>query len=299
MRYLKKIRVVLSIVFFIATFALFVDIYQWISEPIVKAIVYMQFSPSLLEYLAAAEIILAGFVFVIVLTLLFGRVYCSTICPLGTLQDIIIYIRKRKRFRKKLRFTYAKPMNYLRYPVLAITAVFLVFGISTPLLLLDPFSNFGRISVNIVRPVVYGLNHHIAQLLTEFKICTLYKMPFSGISIESYIFAFSFLLILIIITIKWGRIFCNTACPVGALLALFSKISLYKIDFDKTKCTSCKRCERVCKAQCIETKSQSLDFSRCVSCFNCIDVCPEGGFRFRNAFKEAEYVNTPFVELEK
>jgi ferredoxin len=80
-------------------------------------------------------------------------------------------------------------------------------------------------------------------------------------------------LLLVVLTFYRGRLFCNTLCPVGTILGWVSRISIYKIRFDKQKCISCKKCERACKAGCIDVKNMKVDFDRCVACYNCIDSC--------------------------
>ncbi|MEZ5601746.1 MAG: 4Fe-4S binding protein [Candidatus Competibacteraceae bacterium] len=62
----------------------------------------------------------AGFLAVLALTLLFGRVYCSTICPLGTLQDIVIRVADRLRKPRKVKFRHQRSHDVLRYGVLAL-----------------------------------------------------------------------------------------------------------------------------------------------------------------------------------
>ncbi len=77
-----------------------------------------------------------------------------------------------------------------------------------------------------------------------------------------------------------GRLYCNTVCPVGALLSLVSRYSLVRIAIDEGDCKGCGLCEKVCKAECIDRKLKTVDFDRCVGCFNCFDVCPRDGMTF-------------------
>ncbi|MFR8356774.1 MAG: 4Fe-4S binding protein [Parabacteroides sp.] len=72
--------------------------------------------------------------------------------------------------------------------------------------------------------------------------------------------------------------FCNTLCPVGALLSLVSRYSQMRISFDKEACNHCGNCERTCKAEAINAKEMTVDSSRCVDCFNCVSSCSKGGF---------------------
>jgi ferredoxin len=79
-----------------------------------------------------------------------------------------------------------------------------------------------------------------------------------------------------------GRLFCNTICPVGTLLGLISKISIFKIGINKESCISCNLCEKVCKSGCIDKKEKIIHFDRCVGCYNCFDACLSGGITYGN-----------------
>lgn len=77
-----------------------------------------------------------------------------------------------------------------------------------------------------------------------------------------------------------GRIFCNTLCPVGTILGCVSRNSAMRIDIDTDRCIQCRRCEHVCKAECIDMQSHVVDMSRCVVCFDCLPVCPNDAIRY-------------------
>jgi ferredoxin len=83
---------------------------------------------------------------------------------------------------------------------------------------------------------------------------------------------------------RHGRLFCNSLCPVGTLLGLVSRFSLFRVAIDQGKCNLCARCSVQCKAECIHLKSMRVDFDRCVACFNCIPACPESGIGYRLAW---------------
>jgi ferredoxin len=72
-----------------------------------------------------------------------------------------------------------------------------------------------------------------------------------------------------------GRLYCNMICPVGTLLGLFSKISVFRIKVDESACSRCGRCSVGCKSSCIDFLQHKIDVSRCVGCFNCIKMCPD------------------------
>ncbi|MGE5432370.1 MAG: 4Fe-4S binding protein, partial [Syntrophomonadaceae bacterium] len=277
---LKKVRIAVSIIFFVFTAVLFLDFKNFLPIAAHKYILYVQFVPSVLNFINIFSIAAAGFIFIIILTLLFGRVYCSTICPLGTLQDIAIYFTRKFRKKKKNRFSYLKPQNLLRYGILALSVIPLLFGSMFVLDLLDPYSNFGKISSNLIRPVLVFINNSVAYTLESFKNYSLYPFELRTISILGAGFSVLFLAFVLWMSITKGRLYCNSVCPVGTLLGLLSRFSVFKIAIDQSKCKGCGICERACKSGCIENKSRSVDFSRCVSCFNCFDVCPSEGLRY-------------------
>lgn len=251
-----------------------------------EEILFLQFVPSLLKFIGATFLGVFGFMVVIVLTLLFGRVYCSTICPLGTFQDVIAYLTRGKRKRK--RFQFRSPHNRLRYSILAVTALTFVTGSGLLLNLLDPFSGFGRILSNLVRPLVIGLNNGAAMILEQFDNHLLFQVQWPVTVPFSIGIALVLLALVVAMSLKHGRLYCNTVCPVGALLGLFSKVSIFKIGFVAGACQECNRCESVCKANCIDSKQQTIDFSRCVGCFNCFSTCKKEGLRFEARWRKTE-----------
>ncbi len=242
------------------------------------ALLHIQLVPALL----GGSLLILGVIFL--LTLLFGRVYCSVVCPLGIMQDFILrlkiwYLAARKR-RKKYRTRYARPLNYLRYGVFAVTGVLFIAGISYPLLLLDPYSNFGRMAVGLFRPVVLTVNNWLADLLSARGNYTLYNVPIENTTWLVAGFAAVLLVVLAILVWRRERIWCNTMCPVGTLLGFFSRFSLFRIRL-ASDCNNCKLCESNCKSRCIDAENRTVDASRCVTCFNCLGRCKRGAISYQ------------------
>ncbi len=283
-RLLKWIRVGIALIFFLLITFLMLDFTSLFSESAFNTITYLQFAPSILEFTELLAWSAAGFVFIILLTILFGRLYCSTICPLGTLQDFMIRIHKRFRFAKK--FRYARTYNWLRYSILAATVLLFLAGTSILLNLLDPFTNFGKIMVNVLRPLYMGLNNVGAWILNQFDIYTLYHVDYKVFTLPAFLYALGFFILLLWMTQVKGRLFCNTLCPVGAALGLISKLSAFKLKIKESSCTSCWRCALDCKAGCIEADEMSIDFSRCIGCLNCTISCPNKGVSFVCTWKK-------------
>ncbi|MDR3265949.1 MAG: 4Fe-4S binding protein [Tannerella sp.] len=285
MNKLKSLRVILAMIVFIPVFIFFVDFGDKLPDSL-SWLLRIQLVPAIFAGATLIIILLA------LLTFIFGRIYCSVICPAGILQDIINRISciGKKKKNGKYRFHYAKPMNILRYVILGITTLFAVFGITELCLALDPYSNFGRIGASIFRPVVVWFNNLLAQALSYAGNYSLYNVTLS-ISTVALVSAIIVLLVFVLMVYFKGRLFCNTICPVGSLLSIISGYSLFKVTFDKSMCNQCGTCERTCKAECIDSKNMKVDMSRCVTCFNCNTSCAKGGLKYRFALGESSIKN--------
>lgn len=228
----------------------------------------------LLGFTLAAVLALAG---VVLLTLMFGRVYCSVLCPLGILQDVMARVGRWLRGRERV-LPYAKPMNPLRYGILGLTLVGLVVGVGgLTLLLVDPYSNFGRIVVGLARPVVVAVNNLAVGAVDGLGWTWLYRVepPWLGWSTALWPLA---VLALVGGLVWWrDRLFCNTVCPVGTVLGLLARRAAWRLRINQSACVKCGDCLRACKAQCIDVRTGTIDASRCVACFNCIGACEEQG----------------------
>ncbi|WP_099465625.1 4Fe-4S dicluster domain-containing protein [Parabacteroides provencensis] len=281
--YLKGLRVLLSILFFVPIFLFFIDFAGILPDKTGK-LLHIQLIPAILSGMGGIVILQ------LILALIFGRIYCSTICPAGILQDIInrIYCIGKKKKNGVRRFKYHRPANVLRYTLLAFTIVMGALGIMELCLLLDPYSNFGRIATNLFRPVIMWSNNLLADVLMKMDNYSLYHVTISTVTTTSLVSSIIVLLVFIMMVAFRGRLFCNTLCPIGASLSLVSRFSLFRISFDKNACTHCGNCEHTCKAEAISSQDLTVDASRCVDCFNCVSSCAKGGlqYRFRPLFKK-------------
>lgn len=267
---LRKIRLTLAVVCFVLITLLFLDFtgtmhawFGWLAR--------VQFLPALLAMNAAVVVAL------VVLTLLFGRVYCSVICPLGVMQDIFGRMGKRA---KKNRYSYSPAKQVLRGIMLAVAVVAFVLGLNSVVALLAPYSAYGRIAQNLLSPLWLWGNNLLADLAERADSYTFYSVDVwvrSGVT-----FAIALLTLLIIGVLAWrnGRTYCNTICPVGTVLGCLAKYSLLKPVIDTTKCNSCGLCARNCKAACIDIKNHRIDYTRCVDCMDCIDKCYKGAISY-------------------
>jgi ferredoxin len=280
---LKKIRVYVTLLFFLITLILFLDIIHILPANITPYILYFQFVPSAIKFFNQFSLLATGFIIVLIITLLFGRIYCSSVCPLGTLQDIIS--RAVHFLNKKKYFQMINDFKLLKYSILTATIISLFSGNLILLNLLDPFSLAGKIFSNIFRLTVIPFNNLAALTLEQFNIYRIYPIELKALSWLAIVFSASVFLIIGIMSFSKGRLFCNTICPVGTCLGLLSRFSLYKISIDQNECHGCSLCETVCKAGCIDNQNKQIDFERCVSCFNCFTVCPSNGIVYQGSKK--------------
>lgn len=273
---LKKIRVVVSLAFFVLITFYFLDFAELLPLKL-NFLSKIQFIPALLSL---NVIILASLV---VLTLLFGRVYCSSICPMGVYQDVVAWFSKKvpKKLRKKRkRYTYSPAKTVLRWVVLGGTLIAFLFGFTFLVGLLDPYGAYGRMVTHIFRPAYLAGNNVLQAVFTSFDNYTFYKVGIYGLGVFSFVVALVTLLVIGFLAWKNGRTYCNTICPVGTILGFLSKFSLFKIQFVESNCNSCGLCAMNCKASCINSDKMEIDHSRCVDCFNCIDVCNRSALKY-------------------
>jgi len=269
---LKKIRIIAATAFFVLITLLFLDFtgtfHAWLGW-----LAKIQLVPAVLAHSAVLIAV------PLLLTLLFGRIYCSVICPLGILQDGISNISGRRK-KKKNRFRYAPPKSWLRYGVLGLFVIAMIAGVSVIVSVLDPYAAYGRMASNFFAPV-YRLGNNLLAMFAERADS--YAFYSTDVWIKSGItFGIAALTMLVVSILAWrhGRTYCNTICPVGTFLGFLSKFSLFRLTFDKEKCTHCNACEQGCKSSCIEVKTMKIDHSRCVACFNCVEKCKFGAMKY-------------------
>ena len=280
MLYFKKIRIAISLLFFLPIFLFFID-FTGKLPPYLHQLLSIQWIPSLLSF----NMVLLGIL--LVLSLLLGRFYCSSICPLGILQDIIAWKASFFRKKKNNRFHYRKPQNILRYSILGLTLLMLILGSNFLVLLLDPYSNFGRICAQIIKPILIFANNSIANATSNMGNYTFHEVNQGAFVPIAFSISLFFVIIITVLSWSKGRLYCNTICPVGSGLGLISKISLFKIGFDESTCNKCGLCEQQCKSECIDSKNSTVDDTRCVSCFNCFSVCKKGGVKYEYRYNKS------------
>ena len=260
---IRKIRTIAAVVCFVAITMLFLDL-SGLLHTYLGWLAKMQFLPAVL----AGNVLIVCFV--LLMTLLFGRFYCSILCPLGVMQDGFNFIARKV---KKGRFHYVRERRWLRYPLLVLFVVLMLVGLNAIAILIAPYSAYGRIATNLLQPVYVWINNLLASMAERADSYAFYHVDVWMKSLTSLLIAAATLLVVGVLALHRGRTWCSNICPVGTVLGLVSRFSLFRPVIDVDKCKNCHQCERNCKASCIDIDNHRIDYSRCVACMDCIDEC--------------------------
>lgn len=269
MNNLRTIRIFTAIIFFVATIA-----YLFLGNginPMAEISEKVQIIPSaLLLTIGATGFWLAA-------TFVFGRIYCSSVCPVGTLQDSATWLRHRlnripriaelriSHYRRPVfsGFRYRHPSRW-KGIILLIYIIILLLGMTAVASLLEPW-NIVRLASRAVNP----------ENSAPGKILIL-----SGNILLGSVIGFLILFLIWIWALLDGRRFCTEVCPIGTTLGYISRYARWQIEFDPDKCIGCMRCEEICKSSAVKVVSRYVDNEKCVRCFDCLRVCENDAIRF-------------------
>ena len=281
---IKLFRVIFSLTYFLSIVFLFLEFKFKLAANFADYILFFQFAPSLIKFIFDASLLPIIYVLsLLFLTLIFGRFYCSFLCPLGVLQDIFIKLfQKLKILKQKFQ---SNKLQKLQYVLTIIIFSSLAFNFILPLSLFDPYSIAGKLLGNFLIPLVVYINNEIAYFINSLDFY--FISPEKNIHFNFYSALFSLILFAIVFVALafYGRFYCNSICPVGGILSFASKFSLFKLKISSDQCLNCSLCQKYCKANCIDYKNNTIDFSRCVLCFNCLTYCSKNGIKFELDYK--------------
>lgn len=268
---LRKIRIVLACLFFAALTLMFLD-FTGVLHHYLGWMAKVQFLPAVLALNVGVVVA------VLVVTLLVGRVYCSVVCPLGVMQDLFSWIGGKC---KKNRFHYSPARTVLRIVALVVFVLLMVLGLNAVALLVAPYSAYGRVATNLFQPLYLWLNNLCAYVAERAGSYAFYRVDVWVKSVAVLVVAAITFVGIGFLSFRWGRLWCNTICPVGTVLGFFSRYALFRPTIDTNKCNGCTLCARNCKSQCIDPQSHTIDGSRCVACMDCLDNCHQHAIRLR------------------
>lgn len=159
---LRTIRLTTALICFTLVTLLFLDFtgtlhvwFGWLAK--------VQFLPAVLA------LNLGVVLFLIALTWIFGRVYCSVICPLGIFQDIVSWLGGETEEKS---FPLFPALSWLRYGVMGIFILAMISGLGAWAALIAPYSAYGRIASNLFAPF-WGWANNLLAYLAERTTVTL------------------------------------------------------------------------------------------------------------------------------
>lgn len=270
-------------IFFLSLFVslLFLASYKAIKSFPVS--LFLQADPLIaLSTALSSRVVYAGLAlaFIIVLvTLIFGRVFCSWICPLGIMNHIISALPSARKRRQQMIANEWRPMYQLKYYVLITFLVLAAFGV-LQIGLLDPISLAVRTFAVTVFPGLQKAQLPIYATQPFYHGGWLIGLLFLGILIAN-----RFVM----------RLWCRLLCPLGALLGTLARFSLFRIYRDSDQCVTCHKCSEICHGGC--NPHGNLRVSDCVMCLNCTSSCSRGAIKYR--FLPPTHNEAPSPNLER
>ena len=246
------LRLLISTIVLICCFLAFTTTFSFFTK-----FFAVQLGPGIASLISSFSItVLISVISIIIFTFLFGRFYCSLICPLGILQNFIgfLSLKNSKNY---------KNMAKTRYTVAALVFGALFCGWAVGFKILDPYTNFGLIASSIFTPIY--------SLITKSQNYE-FTIPVLIISLIPFI-------ILILLVLFKRRFFCTAICPVGTVLGLFAKYGIFRLKIGNN-CVTCGACFRNCPAGSINLKDKKIDNELCIRCLKCVATCPKKAISF-------------------
>lgn len=212
---------------------------------------------------------------VIASALVLGRFFCGWLCPMGATLDIISFLLGRKNSPGPKSWP-AQIKFALLAAVLAAAAVGAAYAFWA-----SPISLITRFYALLLHPALLWSGE---AALTHLPPSISFLEQYQHISIEprfyeGWPFLLGFFALLFWLERRSPRFWCRNLCPAGAILAIASRLPLWRRRV--RQCTSCGRCSRVCPARAISGKGRSTSFGDCLTCLRCVDACPARGILFR------------------
>ena len=196
----------------------------------------------------------------VILTIIFGRFFCSWVCPFGSLHHFVGFLGNRKKnLSQRIQLNKYRKAQCIKYIVLVFflfMAAFPSFGATLQTGLLDPIPLITR-SFNLAVLAVVDRAFDVTSVTGRF---------YEGAWLVFLIFLTVLLLNLLI-----PRFYCRFICPLGALFAILGRFAFWRIGKNVEQCSDCKLCERSCEGGC--EPGGNIRISECVLCFNCREDC--------------------------
>jgi polyferredoxin len=211
------------------------------------------------------------FLAIVLMSLVFGKSFCSWLCPIGFLSELVGDFGE-KIFRRRLKLP-----KFLDYPLRSLKYLMLGFLVYSVIFLMTPIA------------VKYFLD-------SPYNIVADIKMYyfFANISRTSLIV----ISVLFVLSIFIRNFWCRFLCPYGALLGIFSLLSPNKIQRNTTSCIDCGLCNKACPSFIKVDKIKTVISDECSTCLNCVDVCPvKDTLNLNSLIVKKKKLNKKFVAI--
>jgi polyferredoxin len=218
----------------------------------------------------------------VILTIIFGRFFCSWVCPFGSIHHFFGYLAKRnKKTAEKIRLNKYRKAQSVKYYILVVFLILAAFPSLAATLqigLLDPIALVTR-SFNIMLiPIAYRF-FHITSVEPRF---------YEGAWLIMTVFAAAVLL-----NFVFPRFYCRFICPLGAFFGIIDRFALWRIGKKKSECIDCRLCEVNCEGACQPT--HDFRISECVLCFNCLNDCKHELITYQTVVSAAGEITNPDI----
>ncbi len=227
---------------------------------------------------------------VVALTLFLGRFFCGWVCPLGITLDVTDRVFNRgKNNSRSLR---GKKWNFkpYKYIVLIISIVVALAGVHVAGII-DPLSLVFRTYGTVIYPYFDSSIKLIFTLLYKvplvnsvsepvYELLKSHLLDYRNIMFLGHLKIFFFFLLIIALSSFARRFWCQSLCPLGASLSLFSRFAPFRRVVDTDKCTNCLRCERACRMNAIHNSGENTYEGECIKCFECLPSCEYDAISF-------------------
>ena len=228
----------------------------------------------------------------ILMTLFLGRIFCGFVCPLGTIHHVVSWIKPALKGELMVQANQKTPSQRVKYFLLITLLVGALMGLNLMGLMAPTSLLFRSLALAVFPGLGIGIKE-LFDVMANSDIKILNQLSYGAEVLVSPIFGYGYqsyqtawfigLIFLVILFLNRIRIrfWCRVLCPLGALLGIFSRFSILRLEKDHEKCTNCTLCTKNCQGAASPMPGQDWENAECLLCFNCFDSCPEGALSFR------------------